>query len=243
MRASGVRPGGNSDSFNVLRLGLTLVSLLCFLSDVKTAALGFRAHSGWTVLVALSVQKGVPCVLARQRVHLVETFIYKFRQPYHTAKRMSADEGRAFVAQVQAKARRLAYRAIRYLQDSLQAQGYRLACCGLVLASGRPLPRLPQILASHALIHTADGELFREALLHAGARCDLGSAAVKERELLNEASRVLRLKPDELTRRIADLGREIGPPWSQDEKLASLVAWMALASRPSARTRTAKDAD
>jgi hypothetical protein len=177
------------------------------------------------------VSKGVPCVLARQRVHLVESFTYRFRQPYHTAKRMSPDEGRAFVARVQSEARRLAYRAIRDLQDSLRAQGYQLTRCGLVLASGRPLPPLPQILASHALIHTADGELFRGAILHAGARCDFGSTTVREKELLSEASRVLRLKPNDLTRRIADLGRELGPPWSQDEKLASLVAWMALAAR------------
>jgi hypothetical protein len=222
---------------------LTLVSLLCFLSLVKTAALGFRAHSGWTALVALSVSKGAPCVLARQRVHLVETFTYEFRQPYHTAKRMLPDEGRAFIARVQSEARRFAYRAIRDLQDSLEAQGYRLTRCGLVLASGRPLPRLPQILASHALIHTADGELFRGALLHASARCGLASMATKERELLNEASGILRIKPNDLTRRIADLGREIGPPWSQDEKFASLAAWMALDSRSSALIRTAKDAD
>jgi hypothetical protein len=222
---------------------LTFVFLLCFLSEVKTAALGFRAHSGWTALVALSVSKGVTAVLARQRVHLVETFTYKFRQPYHTAKRMAPDEGRAFVARVQSEARRLAYRAIRELQDNLQAQGYRLTRTGLALASGRPLPRLPEILASHALIHTADGELFRGAILHASARCGLGSATVREKELLSEASRVLRLKPDELTQRIADLGRELGPPWSQDEKLASLVAWMALASRSSALTRADKDAD
>lgn len=176
------------------------------------------------------MSKGVPSVLARQRVHLVETFTYKFRQPYHTAKRMGPDEGRAFVARGQAKARRLAYRAIRDLQDSLQAQGYRLTRVGLVLASGRPLPRLPQILASHALIHTADGELFRGAILHASVRCGLGSATVREKELLSEASRTLRVKPEELTRRIAEIGREIGPPWSQDEKFASLVAWMALAS-------------
>jgi hypothetical protein len=148
---------------------LTLVFLLCFLSDVKTAALGFRAHSGWAALAALSGSKRVPRVLARERVHLVETFTYKFRQPYHTAKRMSLDEGRAFIAQVQNKARQLAYRAIRGLQDRLQAQGYALTRCGLVLASGRPLPPLPQILASHALIHTADGELFRGAILHARA--------------------------------------------------------------------------
>jgi hypothetical protein len=219
-----------------------LVFLLCFLNDVKTAALGFRAHSGWTALVALSVSEGVPSVLVRQKVHLVESFIYKFRQPYHTAKRMSPDEGRAFVAQVQAKARRLAYRSIRELQESLQAEGYRLTRCGLVLASGRPLPQLAQILASHALIHTADGELFRGAILDACARCDFGSATVREKELLSEASRVLRLKPDDLTRRIADLGREIGPPWSQDEKFASLVAWMALATRSSALTHADKDA-
>jgi hypothetical protein len=230
-------------SFDSIQQGLTLVFLLCFLSDVKTAALGFRAHSGWTVLVALSVSKGVPCVLARQRVHLVETFIYKFRQPYHTAKRMSPDEGRAFVAQVQARARRMAYRAIGDLELSLKAQGYQLTRCGMVLASGRLLPGLPQILASHALIHTADGELFRGALLHAGARCGFGSAAVKEKELLSEASRVLHLRPDDLTRQIADLGREIGPPWSQDEKSASLVAWLALASRTSALTQADKDAD
>jgi hypothetical protein len=209
---------------------------------VKTAALGFRAHSGWTALVALSVSEGVPRVLVRQRVHLVENFTYKFRQPYHTAKRMAPDEGRAFVARVQSEARRLACRAIRELQDTLQAQGYRLTRTGLVLASGRPLPRLPQILASHALIHTADGELFRGAILHASARCGLRNVAAKERELLSEASRTLRMRPNNLTRRIADLGRALGPPWSQDEKLASLIAWVALGSRSSPLTRTAKNA-
>ncbi len=200
---------------------------------MKSAALGFRAHSGWTALVALSLARGAPCVLARQRIHLVKTFTYRFRQPYHTAKNLPLDEARAFIFSVQTEARSLAYRAIRKVQESLQAQGYRLARCGLVLASGRPVPSLPDILASHALIHTADGELFREALLDASARCGLLSKTAKERELLNEASRVLRLTPSILTRRIADLGRPLGAPWSQDEKLASLIAWLALASKPS----------
>lgn len=146
---------------------------------------------------------------------------------------MPLDEARTFIAEVRTQARSLAHRAIRKLQENLQTQGYRLTRCGLVLASGRPLPDLPDILASHALIHTADGELFREALLDASARCGLLSKTAKERELLNEASRVLRLTPSILTRRIADLGRPLGAPWSQDEKLASLIAWLALASKPS----------
>ena len=64
---------------------------------MKSAALGFRAHSGWTALVALSLARGAPCVLARQRIHLVETFTYRFRQPYHTAKNLPLDEARAFI--------------------------------------------------------------------------------------------------------------------------------------------------
>jgi hypothetical protein len=209
---------------------------------MKSAALGFRSHSGWTALVAVAVSKGTPSVLARQRIHLVETFTYRFRQPYHTAKRMPIDEARVFVAGVQTQARSLAYRAVRDLRESLRAQGCRLTRCGLVLASGRPLPNLSGILASHALIHTADGELFREALLHACARCGLLSKTAKERELLNEASRVLLLTPSTLTRRIADLGRPLGAPWSQDEKLATLIAWLALASKPSSLRRSRSSA-
>jgi hypothetical protein len=205
---------------------------------MKRAAVGFRAHSGWTALVALALNHGVPTILARARVHLVETFTYEFRQPYHTAEKMQRDEGRAFVSRMRTEARRLAFDAIRKLKAELQERGYPLDRCGLLLASGRPLPSLDRILASHSMIHAADGELFREALLHASARCGLKPLAVKERELLDSASRALRRKPDDLTHRIASLGRPLGPPWSQDEKLASLVAWLATSSRsalPAAR--------
>lgn len=207
---------------------------------MKSAALGFRAHSGWTALVVLSVTAGVPSILERQRLHLVETFTYQFRQPYHTAKRMPLDEARAFIARVERQAQSLARRAITERKESLRAQGYELNRCGLVLASGRTLPPLPQILASHALIHTADGELFRRAILDASASSGLASATAKERDLLTETSGALRLKPNDLTRRIADLGRPLGPPWSQDEKFASLVAWLALASRLAPVTHAAK---
>jgi len=197
---------------------------------VNQCAIGFRAHSGWAALVALTLAGGEPMILSRRRVHLVETFTYTFRQPYHTAQKMPPDEGRSFISQVDREAKRLAYRAIRDVHKALASQGYPITHCGLTLASGRPLPALPQILSSHALIHTADGELFRRAILHAGARCGLANTAAKERELLARASEVLRIKPDALTRRIANLGRGLGPPWSQDEKLASLVAWHALVS-------------
>ncbi len=209
---------------------------------MKTAALGFRAHSGWTSLVAVTLNDSGPMVLSRRRVHLVETFTYTFRQPYHTGVKMPLDDARAFISRVESEAKRLARRAIRESQKSLLAQGYEITHTGLLLASGRPLPALPQVLASHALIHTADGELFRRALLHASARCDLTSATMKERDLLAHAFQTLHIKPNILTRRIADLGRGLGPPWTQDEKFASLIAWLALLSPSPALPRPARAA-
>jgi hypothetical protein len=110
----------------------------------------------------------------------------------------------------------------------MQEQGVKLTRCGLLLASGRSLPGLDKILASHALIHTADGELFREAILHASARCGLRDFRVKDKELLDRAGQVFHAKPNELMRRATELGRPLGSPWSQDEKFATLAAWLAL---------------
>jgi len=194
----------------------------------KQAALGFRAHSGWTALVAVRLEKGAPVVLVRRRVHLVETFSYEFRQPYHTAGKMQMGQARDFIERVRDEARFLANRAILAVQSDLQKQGIGLKSCGLLLASGRTLPTLDKILASHALIHTADGELFREALLHASARCGLGDFRIKEKELLDCAGKALRLKSDVLMKRVTELGKSFGSPWSQDEKFATLAAWLAL---------------
>jgi len=199
-------------------------------AGVKQAAVGFRVHSGWAAMVAVSIEKGVPVVLARERVHLVETFTYEFRQPYHTAEKMPVDKARDFVSRMQSEARRLAHRAISGLWNDLQTQGFTLKSCGLLLASGRPLPNLEKILSSHALIHTADGELFREAIVHASVRSGLAMCTVKERELMDLAGEAFRMKSAALLQRVTELGRPLGSPWTQDEKFATLAAWLALAA-------------
>jgi hypothetical protein len=195
---------------------------------MKHAAVGFRAHSGWTALVAISLEDGFPRVLLRQCPHLVKTFTFEFRQPYHTAEKRPPAEASSVISQARTDARHLAYQAIHSVQTSLHQQDYELKRCGLLLASGRPLPDLPQILSSHALIHTADGELFREALIHASQRCGFEIFTTKESALLESASHVLHLQHDELGHRLTNLGSTLGPPWTQDEKFAALAAWLSL---------------
>ena len=196
---------------------------------MKQAAVGFRVHSGWSALVAVSLENDAPTVLSRERVHLVETFSYKFRQPYHTAEKMSLEKARAFVAGALSEAKRLATQALRTTQAELGRQGFQVERCALLLASGKTLPSLDRILLSHALIHTADGELFREALRHSSGQCDLEMICIKDRELLDRGVQTLGTNRDKLLRRLTELGSALGSPWTQDEKYAALAAWLALA--------------
>src|SRR5215472_9373714 len=198
---------------------------------MKQAAVGFRVHSGWAAMVAVCVEKGTPRVVARERVQLVETFTYRFRQPYHTAEKLPLDPAREFVAGVERESQKLAYRAVQDMQSVLQKQGMELTRCGLLMASGKTLPSFENILASHALIHTADGELFREAISSAATCSGLETVKIREQELLASGARMLRVQPGAPLRRVTELGKPFGSPWSQDEKFAALAAWLALASR------------
>jgi hypothetical protein len=197
---------------------------------MQPAALGFRVHSGWTSLIALALGKNHPVILTRQRPHLVTTFSYTFRQPYHTAEKMDLTEAKTFLERQRIAARKLALFAIRSAQSEVSQQGFEITRAALLLASGRPLPELSKILASHSIIHTADGEFFREALLHACKRANLPVTKIKDRELLATASATLRKKPAALTRIISDLGKPLGSPWTQDEKFATLAAWLTLSA-------------
>jgi hypothetical protein len=191
-------------------------------------------------MVVVRLDGGQPVVLARKRAHLVENFSYTFRQPYHTAARAEIGEAREFIVRVKKEAKRLAVAAIHDVEEEARQQGARLTRSALLLASGRELPELEKILASHALIHTADGELFREALVAASERCGLKTGSVKEKELLARAGEALRVQPALLMKRVSELKKLVGAPWSQDEKYATLAAWLALSSRAATEKRKAK---
>ena len=83
-------------------------------------------------------------------------------------------------------------------------------CC-LLTASARKLPELEAILASHALIHAAEGEFYRDAVATAAARIAVPVHRVRERELELTADSILRSGPDRKAK-LERFGREVGPP-------------------------------
>jgi hypothetical protein len=52
---------------------------------------------------------------------------------------------------------------------------------------------------------------------------------MKEREVLDLGAGVIRMSAADVRRRLAKLGRPLGPPWTQDQKLSALGAWTLLA--------------
>ncbi|TML45730.1 MAG: hypothetical protein E6G19_03405 [Actinobacteria bacterium] len=89
--------------------------------------------------------------------------------------------------------------------------------------------RLESILASHALSHAAEGRLYQGALLQGATACGLDAVAVPKRSIWEQGESALGVARDELRVWIDQLRREVGPPWAQDQKLAALAGWIALA--------------
>jgi len=168
-------------------------------------------------------------VLERRRIETADAAIPGSKQPYHAAEPLGLREAEALIGRCRDSSARLAAEAVSALVARLAGNGHRVAGAGLLLASGRPLPDLAAILRAHPLIHTAEGEFFRQVLVQASEQCRLPVTRVKEREVWERAAAALRLSAADLEGRIAEIGKLLGPPWRQDEKLATLAGWIALA--------------
>jgi hypothetical protein len=193
------------------------------------AAIGLRAHSGWAALVVMAGSGDAVEVVERGRIEMADTHLPGSRQPYHAAEGLALAAARKLLDRCLERARTRATEALTAAITAQARASRELAGCGLLLASGRPLPSLATILASHALIHAADGEHFRRALVEAASGCRLPLVGVRERELGERAASRLGIPAGRLAERLRALGRQIGPPWREDEKRAALVAWLVLA--------------
>ncbi len=193
------------------------------------AALGFRVHSGWAAVVAVSGPLTAPGVTGRWRIEMVAPGIPGSKQPYHAAENLELKEAEQFLLRCSDSSASLARKAIGECIHDTNKKGQRVFRCGILLASGRPVGTLAAILASHALIHSAEGEFFRAVILDACKHHELQVIAVKEKDLF---CRFLErhISQEALDQYLSSVGRAIGPPWRRDEKLAMLVAWLALAA-------------
>lgn len=192
------------------------------------AVMGFAPHSGWAAAVVLGGSRAAPQVLARSRVEMADHRDPESKQPYHAVETLGVEEAARRLDGYLAVATGMAYAAIQALAQDLATRGYRATSVGILESSGRKGSSLASILASHALIHTADGDHFRQALAAAAERGGLAVSRVRTRDLEARAEARLRRPLSHLQQAVKELGREVGPPWGADQKMAALLAWLLL---------------
>jgi hypothetical protein len=189
----------------------------------KNAAIGVRMHSGWGVVVCISGNSGAPEIVDRRRIDIVEPAMAGAKQPYHFAETLPLEEAERHLQKCAAVSERLALKAVRDVLEAVNTRHYRIVGCAMLLASGRALPHLSKILASHALVHTAEGEFFRKVAREACERCDIPVVGFRERELDEHADAAFGKAAARVRKRISDLRSSVGTPWTQDEKIAALA--------------------
>lgn len=192
--------------------------------ETKNAALGVRSHSGWAAYVVLAGNPKSPDIVARGRMVLCDHELQGSKQPFHEAEPMSFAKAKAFIELCAASSARLAAEAVAEIVSQTE-----VTCCCVLTAAGRPLPDVKTILKSHALIHSAEGEFYRDAICTACNRMSIAVRRVRERDMDVEIQKL----PRGARERVAEFGKLVGPPWTADEKMSAFGAWLMLDSLPS----------
>jgi hypothetical protein len=188
-------------------------------------AIGFRVHSGWAAAVAVSGSPSQPVILERRRIQIADAPAPV--QPYHAARDLGVERGAPYLDECREAWNALACESLASFIR--RVGGDRVQCCAVLTGSGRIPPTLEATLASHAAIHTAEGEFFRDIVTHAGQSCGLRVHRIKEKQLFDLAERKFSTPSARLRQTLDDLGKIVGPPWQQDQKFAALAAWLAVA--------------
>lgn len=187
------------------------------------AVVGASVHYARAELVTLALEDSAPVFLDRRRAALIDQELPS--APYHHE---------ALELQLGA-ASELVDRVRRSVAAHARAA---LAACRarVLILPASPYGRLPdslqEVLESRPLTLAADGMLYRESL--AAAAAELGMQVRRyprgaDPALL--AAEELGVDVSEVAALVARFGREAGPPWRRDHKLAAAAALSVLGPR------------
>jgi hypothetical protein len=192
----------------------------------KEAALGFKAHTGWATAVAIVRSDAGLEVAAKQRIDVAAGTAEA--AVFHAGKELSLAEAEALLRTSEAKFAHAARDAIARLVADLGAAGCKVVGSAVVSGSEKPLPPLASVLRSHALVHAAEGDLFRRLFAAASESCGVVARLVAAKELAACAAEALGISQADLATRLAALGKQSGRPWAQDHREATLAALSVL---------------
>jgi len=182
-----------------------------------STAIGFKAHIGWASAVVLRHEGRDLEVLAKERIPMRDTF--ESAAVYHVGheRQLSAAAAQSLIDE----ALRASVTRAAGIIGSL-ASRWAMARAAIVSGSGKPLPPLETVLRSHPLVHTAEGELYRDAIARACEAKGIPVQRIPAKALTADAAVLSRLDA---------AGKVSGKPWTKEQRECALAAWLALATR------------
>src|SRR5262249_33469319 len=131
----------------------------------RPVALGIKSHIGWAAVVALAGPVASSEVVAKRRIDMATTF--DEGAVYHKGEELPRARAGAHIRSAEEKFVRTASDAMAALAGELRGAGCEPIVSAVVSGNHKPLPPLASILKSHALVHAAEGDLYRRVLIRA----------------------------------------------------------------------------
>src|SRR5258706_15167907 len=124
-------------------------------------AAGFKAHSGWAVLVVIGASDDGFHVVDRRRIELVDPADIDWaKQPYHAAEDLPPAKARQLIERAISSSHRIAAKELRPFVRRSREAGHEIDGCAVLVGSPLPDWTIEQILSVHVRMHKAEGVLF-----------------------------------------------------------------------------------
>jgi len=188
-------------------------------------ALGLRARTGSAVVVALAGEAKAPRIVAKARLVMATTF--ETGAVYHAAQELPLAAAAAHVERSERRFEELAVKDLESLGKQL-GSGTRWIGGALVSAMAKPVLPLEEIVKAHPRVHAAEGELYKRIVERALAALGLSVQRIAPTDLVARVQKASGLRPAEIERSLAALGKASGPPWTKEQKECALAAWALL---------------
>jgi hypothetical protein len=197
--------------------------------SVLHGALGFSLHTGWAASVVVIRDGAKIEAIFRRRLELLPPDNAIPRFVYHRAAELDLDEAAALLASAETAIHEATQRAIGEMLGSIKL---KIRAAGIP-ENSKALPNeLFKILASHAMIHSAEGRLFQKAVTEGCRANGIAALCIRPREVWPQAAALCRIDETRLRSIVEAIGKTIGPPWTADQKLATAAGLVALEATP-----------
>jgi hypothetical protein len=190
-------------------------------------------HAGWAHVVCVAMAGGVPAVVERRRVTLIDAGLPTL--PYHhDSIGMPEGEANALIARVRRSVEARSESALRRLATDIEPTHVLVA----LAIRQPPFPALPanvaEVWRSYRLQCAADGMLYQLAICGAARALGLDVHLCRRGEEPAQAAKRLGVSADDVDAFVA-AHRPTGPPWTQEHRRAYTAGIDALAAHTRVR--------